>query len=109
MAEFTAEFTYVLATDITFPHIDVYRRYEDGVQNGYRVNTHTDYVMYDTTANETYYDPATDSEVPYTSYYTQMYLPNSADFDNFTWVAVPRSSVDEDDIHGDVEEKPEVM
>lgn len=102
-----ANYTYELATDIVFPFIDVYRRYRDGVLTGYKVCTQEGYVMYDTTATDTeiaidpetgleMQDPETGEyiEVPTTYYYTLMYCPLNTDFNNFTWVAVPRDSVD---------------
>lgn len=89
-----------LATDITFEHIKVYRQYDDGVHYGYLVETDEGYVMYDTAANDTELDPDTMLERPVTYYYTGMVCPLNFNFDNFTWVAVPRDSVDENYIFG---------
>lgn len=94
-----AEYTETLATDITFPNIDVYRTYRDGVQTGYRVVPQEGYLMYNTAANDTEYDPETDTEVPIIRYYHVLHCPLIFDFDNFTWVAVLESEVDEDHIN----------
>ena len=91
-----AEYTEVLATDITFPNIDVYRTYCDGVQTGYRIVPQEGYLMYNTAANDTEYDPETGTEVPIIRYYHVIHAPLIFDFDNFTWVAILESEVDED-------------
>ena len=58
------------------------------------------YVFYDTTA-ENYEQPTPDSEpIPVTYYYTLAYLALNYNFDNFPYVAVLRSSVDENYIFG---------
>lgn len=103
-----ATFTYELITDITLPFIDVYGWYRDGSLTGYKVCTQEGYVMYDTTATDTevainpeaeleMQNPETGKfiEVPVTYYYTLMYCPINVDFDNFTWVAVPREGIEE--------------
>lgn len=109
-----AVFTLELATDITFPNITIYRILCDGEFDGYRVFSNEGYVMYDTAANdveamidpetgEVVFDPETGDiiEIPVIYYYTRMDCPKTYNFDNFTWVAVLRSTVDEDHIYGD--------
>jgi hypothetical protein len=56
--------------------------------------------MYDTTVNNTEMNPETMEEIPVIYYYTNVDCPMNYNFDNFTWVAVSRESVDEDYIFG---------
>lgn len=90
-----AEYTETLATDITFPNIDVYRTYRDGVQTGYRIVPQEGYLMYNTAANDTEYDPETDTEVPIIRYYHVLHCPLIFDFDNFPWRAVAMLDVED--------------
>ncbi|MBQ8552301.1 MAG: hypothetical protein IJ428_05770 [Clostridia bacterium] len=93
-------YTYEIATEYNFPNITVYKSFNDGVHNGYRVNSNDGYVMYDKSANNTELDPETMMEVPVIYYYRVMHCPLNYNFANFTWVAVPRDSVDENYIFG---------
>lgn len=95
-----AVWTKELNTNYNFPHIDIYNRLCDGVLSGYQAISHDGYVMYDTTANNTETDPETMEEIPVTYYYTLRGFPKTFNFNNFTWVAVPRDSVDENYIFG---------
>lgn len=104
-----AVYTREIATDIVFPNITVYRKFKDGVHYAYDIYSNDGYVMYDTTAQDTEIDPDTLEEIPVTYYYTWLSRPLSFSFDNFTWVAVPRGSVDENYIFGDVTNTPEIM
>ena len=104
-----AIYTYEVDTTKNFPNITVYKYLKDGVQIGYRVNPNEGYVMYDTTSNDSIYDPETEQDIPITYYYTVMYTPLNYDFNNFTWVAVPRDSVPENQIMGDTDNDHEVM
>ena len=90
-----AVYTENLATDIIFPHFIIYRRYADGEHCGYRLAMEEGYAFYDTT-EENWQQDSPDSE-PYqvTYYYTMAYLPLRFNFDNWTYVAVLRSEVDE--------------
>ena len=89
-----------LNTNYNFPHIDIYNRYADGVLSNFRVAPHEGYVMYDSTANDTEYDPETMEEIPVTYYRTFAILIPNFNFDNFPYVAVLRSEVDENYIFG---------
>lgn len=89
-----------LNTNYNFPNIYVYNRYRDDVLTGYKVYPHDGYVMYRTNANDTELNPETGEEVPVRYYYTQAGLSLNHNFDNFYWVAVPRSEVDENYIFG---------
>lgn len=91
-----AEYTETLATDITFPHIEVYRKYRDGEHYGYKIVPEEGYLMYDTSCNDMIYDPETGTDVPHISYCRVAHAPLNFDFDNFTWVAVLESEIDED-------------
>lgn len=89
-----------LATDFSFPHIDIYRRYTDDEFCGYKVLAQEGYVFYDTTDNNTEIDPETMEEIPVTYYYTIRIITRYFNMDNFSLVAVPRDSVDENYIFG---------
>ena len=117
-----ATWTYEVATEYNFPNITVYRKYRDGVHASWRFVSNEGYVMYDTTAVnvEPVIDPATgmpmidpttgmivEREVTY--YYTSVDCTLNYPFHNFTWVAVPRDSVDENYIFGVDEPEHEVM
>ena len=95
-----ANYTEVLMTDHNFPHIDIINILRDGVSTGYEARTHGGYVMFDTTATNVELDPETDMEVPVTYYYVRRGFPVRYTFDYFPWVAVHRSSVDENYIFG---------
>ena len=103
-----AVYTEELATDIIFPNISVYRQFRDGVHNGYKITANKGYVMYDAAANNMDYDEE-GNPFPVTYYYTLVYAPLSANFNNFTWVAVPRDSVPEDMIFGGGNGDHEIM
>lgn len=95
-----ATYTEELNTGFNFPNINIYNQYRDGVQYGYKVTPHDGYVMYDTTDETVIIDPETCEETPVTYYYTLAGLPMTYNFDNFSWVAVLRSEVDENYIFG---------
>lgn len=104
-----AVYTYEVATEYNFPGITVYKSLRDGVQTGWRINANDGFVFYDTTANNTEYNPDTMEFVPVTYYYTVAALPMREDMVNFRWVAVPRDSVDENYIFGVGDNEHEVM
>ena len=91
--------TEVLDTSFRFPHIDIYQRLKDGVLTGYKALAQEGYVFYDTTAND-----MTPEGEPITFYFTIRIFPKTYNMANFSLVAVPRDSVDEDNIFGDVED-----
>lgn len=95
-----AVWTYELATEYSFPNISVYRKYRDGVHVSWYFSSNEGYVMYDTTKTDTETNPDTLEEIPVTYYYTRADCPIDFPFDNFTWVAVPRDSVDENYVYG---------
>ena len=103
-------FTYELATDYNYPNINIYRRYYNGEFNGWKAETADGYVMYNPNANNTELDPETGLERPVIYYYTGTDLPLRYNIDNFPYVAVLRSSVDENYIFGGGNNnKPEIM
>ena len=104
-----ATWTYEVATEYNFPNITVYRKYRDGVHASWRFVSNEGYVMYDTTANDMEPDPETLEERPVIYYYTNVDCPLNYPFHNFTWVAVPRDSVDENYIFGVDEPEHEIM
>lgn len=117
-----AVYTEKINTNYNFPNIDIFNWLKDGVVIGYRARPQTGYVMYDTTEqhSELQTDPETGDfvldemgnpiEMPVIYYYTMAGFPLAFDFNNnFTWVAVLRSTVNENYIYGDVTDKPEIM
>ena len=106
-----AVYTEELATDFNFPHINIYRRYADGEFWGYKVLAEEGYVFYDPNANDTELspDPNNPVEIPVTYYYTIRLLTRTFNMDNFSLVAVPRDSVDENYIFGSGDNNHEIM
>ena len=110
-----AVYTEELATDIVLENMTAYRQLKDGVHYATRVYANEGYVIYDT-ADEPIYEEVTDPETgdlvydpetglpvtrPVIYYYTMVTVPaNKFSVDTFTWVAVPRSEVDENYIFG---------
>lgn len=92
-----------------YENITVYDRFMNGEPFGWRVNANEGYVMYRSDANDTELDPTTGLQRPVTYYYTLSTLPPTYNWNNFSWVAVPRDSVDENYIFGNPTDKPEVM
>jgi len=108
-----------------YPNITVDERYDDTnptVITGFRVTANDGYVYYDRNAQDTelqvdpetgdyVYDPETGLpvEVPVTYYYRIKYLVRNYNFDNFPYVAVLRSTVDENYIFGGGNNDHEVM
>jgi hypothetical protein len=95
-----AVYTEELNTSVNFPNISIYNRLRDGVLAGYKALPNEGYVMYDRNANDTEFNPETGEEMPVTYYRTIALLPLNANFDNFPYVAVLRSEVDENYIFG---------
>lgn len=96
-----ATYTEVLANDFNYPNIDIYRRYTDGVQTGYKVLPQEGYVMYSPTNDViTELDPNTGEEVTNIYYCRLAILPLRYNFDNFNYIAVLESDVPADHIFG---------
>ena len=94
-------------TNYNFPNLIVEETHLNGRHTGYRVTPADGYVFYDTTEENYEPDPNNDElEIPVTYYYTIAYLPLNYNFDNFQFVAVLRSSVDENYICGGGTTKP---
>ena len=92
-----------LPTDYNFPNLTIEERYTNDILRGYRLTANEGYVFYDST--EENFEPVDPSDPageqrPVTYYYTLAYLPLNYNFDNFQYVAVLRSSVDENYIFG---------
>lgn len=105
-----AIWTEEINNNYNFPHIDIVNMYADGVLSMYQVRPHSGYVIYDTTENFTELDPETNEEVPVIYYSRLVGLPLRYNFDNFSYVAVLESEVDENYIFGDIpSQKPEIM
>ena len=92
-----ANWTYPINTEHNVdPNITIHQILKDGVLDGWRALANDSYVFYDTTAED--FDWTTMTPVTY--YYTRVDFPKTFNFDNFTWIAVPRSEVDENYIFG---------
>ncbi len=93
------EYEYQLSQEHNiYPNMTVHDRFLDGEPRGWRVTPNDGYVMYDTTDENYDLDPETDEEIPVTNYYTIALLPRNYSWQSFSWVAVPRDSVDEKNI-----------
>jgi hypothetical protein len=102
--------TFVVSTEHNnYENIIVYDRYINDAFNGWKAVPAEGYVMYDANANDTELDPDTMEERPVTYYYTQLNMPRTYNWANFSWVAVLRSSVDENYIFGGGDNNHEVM
>lgn len=106
-----ATWTYEISTEHNiYPNITVYDRFRDGSPYGWRVEANEGYVMYHANANDTEPDPVTGEIRPVTYYYTASHLSPYYNWNNFDFVAVLRSTVDENYIFGGGDaDKPEIM
>lgn len=103
---------YTVSPTITLPNITVEEKYIDGVLKAHRLTAHDGYVMYDTLAEN--YEPADPmnpggEQVRVNYYFRQATIPIRVPFENWGWVAVLESEVDENYIFGGDTNKPEVM
>lgn len=93
-----------------YPNMTVYDCFTDGEPNGWKIIANDGYVFYDTTENNTESDPVTGEEIPVIYYYTLSRKPKRYNWDNFHYVAVLRSTVDENYIFGGGNtNQPEIM
>lgn len=93
---------YFLPTDYNFPNLIVEGAYnaETNAHINYRVTPAEGYVFYDSTAQDKELDPITGELVDVIYYKVLAYIHKNFNFDNFPYVAVLRSSVDENYIFG---------
>ena len=96
-----AVYAEVLDTSFNFPGIDIYQQLKDGLFLNYVARAQESFVFYDTNDHFTETDPETKEEIPVTYYYTLCLFAVNYDMANFSLVAVPRNSVDENYIFGD--------
>ena len=94
------------AAQFNFENITIYEWINDTTNTlaGYRARPNEGYVMYD--PNDDYYDED-NNLIRY--YKTLAGLPKNYDFNNFPYIAVLRSTVNEDDIFGSGNNDHEVM
>ena len=91
-------------SNIVLPNITVQEKYSNDVLVSYVLTANDGYVMYDTTATDT--EPKIDEEtgetieVPVTYYFRQATYPVRVPVENWTYVAVLESTVDENYIFG---------
>jgi hypothetical protein len=90
-----ANWNYETATEYNFPNITLYKVLKDGEHVRWRFVSNDGYVMYNTTANNTELDSDTMEEIPIVYYYTNVDCPLNYNFNDFTWIAVLRTDVDE--------------
>lgn len=88
------EYTIVLATDLAYYHLNIYRLFKDGLLQGYRVLPDNGYVFYNIYANDTEFDRDTEQEKKVYYYKTRAELPATYDFTNFPYLAVAQDEVD---------------
>lgn len=98
-------YTRELNTNFNFANIDIYNVLNDGVLSFYEARPQEGYVVYDITANDVEYqiDDTTGESVSVSVIYykTLVSIPKTYNFNNFPYVAVLRSTVDENYIFGD--------
>ena len=95
-----AVYTYEISAEHNiYPNLTVEDRFRDGVTSGWRVTANEGYVFYDTT-EENFELDENGNEVPVIYYYTLMMFSQYFNWANFSLVAVPRDSVDENYIFG---------
>lgn len=87
------EYPLILDETKQYPHIKVYAQYRDDTLLYWDVRTDDGYVMYDTDVEDIEIDE-NGNEVPATYYYPRACIPATYDFDTFSYIAVPRDSVD---------------
>lgn len=89
------EYIYILDTEHVYPNLTIKKVLHDGVLVFYDITVNDDYVMYRTDANDMEMDEYGEWH-PVIYYCTNAILPPRINFDTqFTWFAVPRSTVDE--------------
>lgn len=101
------EYPLILDETKQYPHIKVYAQYRDNTLLYWDVRTDEGYLMYDTDVEDVEIDE-NGNEVPVTYYYSRACIPATYDFNTFSYIAVPRDSVDPKYILNDPN-KPEIM
>ena len=101
------EYPLILDETKQYPHIKVYAQYRDDTLLYWDVRTDEGYLMYDTDVEDIEIDE-NGNEVPVTYYYARACIPATYDFNTFSYIAVPRDSVDPKYILNDPN-KPEIM
>ncbi len=88
-------YTYEISQEHNcYPGMTAYDRLRDGNSAGWKIMPNEDYVMRDTSDEAIEIDPETGEERPAIFYYTVAFLPRTCNWNQFTWVAVPRKGVD---------------
>ena len=102
------KYIYILDTEHVYPNLTIKKVLHDGVLVFYDITVNDGYVMYRTDANDMEIDENGEWH-PIIYYYTNAILPPRFNFETqFTWFAVPRSTVDENMIFG-ISDKHETM
>jgi hypothetical protein len=96
-----ATYTYPIDEERNiYPNITVRQRLRDGVLTGWQVTANEGYVIYDPTEFFLEFDPETMEDISVNHYFTEVLFPAMFNWDNFHYVAVLRSTVDENYIFG---------
>lgn len=86
------EYPLTLDESKQHPHIKVYAQYRDDTILYWDVRTDNGYVMYDADVEDIAFDK-NGNDVPVTYYYARACIPAIYDFNTFSYVVVPRDSV----------------
>lgn len=87
--------TREINNNYSFEYIDILNVMHDGIINRYEAVPKDGYVMYDTTDKSVEKNPDTGEEMTVVYYYKLCGFPLNFNFNNFTWVSVPISSINE--------------
>ena len=91
-----ATYTYEISTEHNiYDNLTVCDILVDGDHTGWRVTANEGYVFYNANENNTENDPITGETIQVTYYKTITILPRTYNWNNFAFVAVLRSTVDE--------------
>lgn len=107
-----AAYTETLDTSFNYPHIDVYKRFYDGVHSSYKIYPHEGYVMYSQSTDVIILpeiNPETGEPITEIYYCRMANLSLRYNFDEFDYIAVLESEVPADHIFGGGNNDHEVM
>ena len=84
-----AVYTETIDTSFNYPHIDIYKTFRDGAQNGYNAYPQEGYVMYSLSTDVIEIEDPETGETTTEIYYCRMAgFPLNFNFDNFDYIAV---------------------
>lgn len=104
------EVTETIDTSYNFPHIDIYKRFYDGVHSAYVAYPHEGYVMYSPSKDMIEIEDPDTGETTIEIYYCRMVgMPLNWNPTTFDYIAVLESDVPADHIFGGGNNDHEVM